>query len=135
MLKYDHQACDEVLKSVVSYLGNFQADLASVSAEIESLQTRSVSLSTKLENRKAVESLLGPAVQSLSVPPSVVRKITEGMIDDEFETALDEIEKRAKSAAVKPGNKAYKASEDVKLLLENLRLKVRSQPCVITSLE
>ena len=116
-----------------SYLGNFQADLASVSAEIESLQTRSASLSTKLENRKAVESLLGPAVQNLSVPPGFVRKITEGMIDDDFEIALNEIEKRAKSAA-KSGERVFKASEDVKLLLENLQLKVRSQPFFLSHL-
>ena len=132
MLKHDYKACDEVLKSVESYLGSFQADLASVSAEIESLQTRSASLSTRLENRKAVENLLGPAVHNLSIPPGVVRKITEGMIDDDFEAALDEIGKRAKNAASKPGEKAYKASEDTKLLLENLQLKVRSQIVVTT---
>src|SRR3954469_12759153 len=59
-------ACDEVLKSVETYLTNFQTDLAAVSAEIESLQNRSIALNTKLQNRKVVEKLLGPAVEDIS---------------------------------------------------------------------
>ena len=66
-------ACDEVLKSVETYLTNFQSDLEAVSAEIESLQNRSIALNTKLENRKTVEKLLGPAVEDISLSPAVVR--------------------------------------------------------------
>jgi len=46
------QACDEVLKTVESYLSSFQTDLGLVSAEIETLQTRSQALNRRLENRK-----------------------------------------------------------------------------------
>ena len=99
--------------------------MASVSAEIETLQTRSASLNTKLENRKVVESYLGPAVEELSVPPAIVKKITQGLIDSDFETALDEIDKRTKSSAAKSNGAPIKAYADVQVLLENLQYKVR----------
>lgn len=118
------KACDEVLKSVESYLSSFQADLASVSEEIESLQTRSASLNTKLENRIVVESHLGPAVEELSVPPVIVRKITEGLIDGDFETGLGEIEKRTTRAAAKSKETSVRAHKDIQVLLQNLQYKV-----------
>ena len=43
-------ACDEVLKSVETYLTSFRADLAAVSSEIEHLQDRSTALNNKLQN-------------------------------------------------------------------------------------
>ena len=52
-------ACDKVLDSVETYLKGFQADLGTVSAEIETLQNRSTEMNTRLENRKVVEKLLG----------------------------------------------------------------------------
>ena len=114
-------ACDEVLKSVETYLTNFKADLGAVSAEIESLQNRSVALNTKLENRKVVEKVLGPAVEDISISPAVVRKIAEGPVDDSFVRALAEVEKRSKiinaKAAEQPNLKAIK---DVKPLLDDL---------------
>ena len=113
------------MKSVESYLGNFEADLASVSAEIETLQTRSASLNTKLENRKVVENHLGPAVEELSVPSAIGKKITEGVIDSDFEVALGEIEKRTKSSGKRVNEAPIKAYADIQLLLQNLQYKVR----------
>ena len=46
------QTCDNVLKEVETFLSAFQTDLGSVSAEIEFLQARSVSLSQNTINRK-----------------------------------------------------------------------------------
>ena len=119
------QACDEVLKSVEMYLTNFRSDLGAVSAEIETLQSRSTALNTKLDNRKVVEKLLGPAVEDISISPAVVRKISEGPIDDGFLKALSELEKRSKTinAKSKEQNNA-KALRDVKPLLEDLINKV-----------
>jgi len=53
------KACDEVLKSVESYLYSFQTDLGVVSAEIETLQNRSTMLNKRLENRR-VGSVIFP---------------------------------------------------------------------------
>ncbi|KAF2802931.1 Vps52-domain-containing protein [Mytilinidion resinicola] len=117
-------ACDEVLKSVEMYLTNFQSDLGAVSAEIETLQSRSTALNTKLENRKVVEKLLGPAVEDISISPAVVKKISDGPIDDGFLRALNELEKRSKSINTKAKeNTSIKALEDVKPMLDDLTNK------------
>jgi hypothetical protein len=114
-------ACDEVLKSVETYLTNFQSDLEAVSAEIESLQNRSIALNTKLENRKTVEKLLGPAVEDISVSPAVVRKIAEGPVDDGFVRALGEIERRSKIVNAKAKEQPdMGALSDIKPLLDDL---------------
>jgi hypothetical protein len=114
-------ACDEVLKSVETYLTNFQSDLGAVSTEIESLQNRSHALNTKLENRKVVEKLLGPAVEDMSLSPAVVRKIAEGPIDDGFLHALAEIEKRSKTINTKAKEQPdVKAVSDIKPLIDDL---------------
>lgn len=117
-------ACDEVLKSVETYLTNFQADLGAVSAEIESLQDRSVALNTKLENRKIVEKILGPAVEDISISPATVRKIAEGPVDDGFIKALSDLEKRSKTVAAKTASQPdLQALADIKPLLTDLTNK------------
>jgi hypothetical protein len=114
-------ACDEVLKSVETYLTNFQADLGAVSAEIESLQNRSIALNTKLENRKVVEKLLGPAVEDISISPAVVRAIAEGPVDEGFIRALAEVEKRSKTINAKAKEQPYmKSLADIKPMLDDL---------------
>jgi hypothetical protein len=114
-------ACDEVLKSVEANLTNFQSDLEAVSAEIESLQNRSIALNTKLENRKVVEKLLGPAVEDISISPGVVRKIAEGPVDEGFVRALAEVEKRSKTVNAKAkDNPDLMVIKDVKPLLDDL---------------
>ena len=119
------QACDEVLKSVETYLTNFQSDLGAVSAEIETLQSRSTALNTKLENRKVVEKLLGPAVEEISISPAAIRKIADGPMDESWVKALSELEKRKKAVDSKSKENSHiKAIEDVKPLLENLTNKV-----------
>lgn len=114
-------ACDEVLKSVETYLTSFRADLANVSSEIETLQSRSTALNNKLQNRREVEKVLGPEVESLVVSPSVVRKIATGQVDDGWIKALDELERRSKSidAKLKEG-KDIKAVQDARPFMDEV---------------
>ena len=120
------RACDDVLNSVEINLTSFQNDLATVSAEIETLQARSTALSVRLENRKLVESVLGPIVEEISVSPAVVKKIVEGMIDEAWVRALAEVEKRSKAMDAKSKEQRnIKGVRDLKPLLENLVNKVR----------
>ncbi|KAJ9658663.1 Vacuolar protein sorting-associated protein 52 [Neophaeococcomyces mojaviensis] len=113
---------DEVLRSVESYLTNFKAELGQVSAEIESLQARSVELNAQLENRRKVEKLLGPAVEDISLSPNTVRAIAEGPVDDQFAKALTEVEARHLSVNERSkGAIQTKAAEDIKPLLEDLK--------------
>lgn len=88
------KACDDVLESVEISLTNFQKDLGAVSAEIETLQSRSTALSTKLENRKTVERLLGPAVEEIAIAPAMVKRIADGPIDQAWVKALEDLERR-----------------------------------------
>lgn len=105
---------------------SFQNDLATVSAEIETLQARSSALSVRLENRKAVESGLGPVVEEISLSPVVVKKIIEGLIDEAWVRALGEVEKRSKALDIKSREQRnIKGVNDLKPLLENLIAKVR----------
>lgn len=114
-------ACDDVLKSVEISLTNFQKDLGAVSAEIETLQSRSAAMNTKLENRKVVEKLLGPAVEEICVSPSIVKQISEGLIDPAWIKALEELEKRSKTIANKSkGPDEVLALSEIKPLLEGL---------------
>lgn len=114
------------MQSVETYLTGFQADLGNVSAEIETLQTRSTAMNTKLENRKVVEKLLGPLVEDLSLPPAVVRKISDGPVDEGWSHALAQLEKRIKAMETrkKEQQTPLKAMEDLTPLLENLSNRV-----------
>jgi hypothetical protein len=118
-------SCDEVLNSVQINLTSFQNDLAAVSAEIETLQSRSTALNIRLENRKLVEQGLGPIVEEISVSPAAVRKIVEGVIDEAWVRALAEVEKRSRTMDAKSKElRNIKGVNDLKPLLENLIAKV-----------
>ena len=114
---------DQVLKSVEVYLTNFKAELGQVSAEIESLQTRSTQLNAQLENRRQVEKLLGPAVEDVSISPVTVRAISDGPINDGFIKALTEVEARSDILEKKTATGNVKVMADVKPLLGDLKTK------------
>ncbi|PHH71779.1 hypothetical protein CDD80_4992 [Ophiocordyceps camponoti-rufipedis] len=118
-------ACDDILKSVETNLASFRNDLAAVSADIETLQSRSGALNQRLENRNEVERALGPLVEELSVPPDIVSKISEGAIDDQWLKALSEVDRRAAAQEknTAPGSGHLKAFEELGPLLEKLTLR------------
>ena len=106
---------------------NFQKDLGTVSAEIETLQNRSTGLNTKLENRKVVEKLLGPAVEEISIAPALVRKLSDGAIDQDWVSALMVLEKRSKAIDSKlKGPDKILAVSEIKPLLDDLTKVVRN---------
>lgn len=115
------RACDDILNSVELNLTKFQNDLGAVSAEIETLQARSTALSLRLENRKVVEKGLGPIVEGITVSPAVVKKISEGAIDEAWVVALNEVEKRSKALDAKSKElQNIKGIADLKPLLAQL---------------
>lgn len=119
--------CDDVSRSVEMYLSDFQTELGAVSAEIETLQTRSVQLNAMLENRRNVERLLGPAVEEISISPRAVRLIAEGPIDENWVRALNELDARATGIEAKiSSSNSTKAIEDVRPLLTDIKNKVSS---------
>ena len=97
-----------------------------MSAEIETLQSRSTALNTRLENRRVVEKLLGPAVEEISIAPAIVKTISEGHIDQDWVKALGELERRSKAIDVKlKGGEEILAVTDIKPLLDDLTNKVK----------
>lgn len=119
------KGCDDVLQSVETYLSSFQVDLAAVSAEIETLQSRSTGLNKKLENRRKVEKLLGPTVERLALPPATVRKIADGPVDESFIQALEDLQRRSRALDTATDLRDVKAAKDLKPTLEDLANKVR----------
>lgn len=116
------EGCDQVLDSVQSHLTNFQNELGAVSAEIESLQTRSSELNARLEKRRKVEKMLGPAVEEITIPPTTVSVISEGPLDESWIRALRELEFRTAIIAKKQAG-SIKAAEDIRPLLDDLKAK------------
>ncbi|OTA58365.1 Vps52-domain-containing protein [Hypoxylon sp. EC38] len=118
------RACDEVLSSVETNLTSFRNDLATVSADIETLQARSTALNVRLENRKAVEKGLGPVVEEVSVSPAIVSKIADDHIDESWMKVVAEIDKRATAHKKSTSNaQGSKGLQDLGPLLEKLVLK------------
>jgi flagellin-like hook-associated protein FlgL len=112
------------LQSVEQHLTTFQADLGTVSAEIETLQTRSAGLSAKLDTRKGVEKLLGPVIERISIPPGVVKKISEGVVDEVWAECLEDLQRYMKAFEENKDFDNIKAVDDVKPLLVDLSNKV-----------
>ncbi|POS85525.1 hypothetical protein EPUL_001193, partial [Erysiphe pulchra] len=117
-------ACDEVLSSVESNLVTFRDDLAQVSIDIETIQTRSTTLSISLDNRKNVEQILGPIVEEISIPPAIIKKIVDGPINEAWVKSLAEVEKKSKSLDLKTKDRwNIKGIINLKPLLESLICK------------
>ncbi|KAL7810362.1 Sac2 family domain-containing protein [Trichoderma gracile] len=116
-------ACDEILNSVENNLTDFRNDLSTVSADIETLQSRSSALSRRLENRKRIEKALGPLVEELSVSPDTISRITTGHVDEVWARTLNEVDKRAAAIKKLSGTQQGKASEELGPILEKLILK------------
>ena len=115
------EEADAVLQSVEKHLANFQSDLSKVSAEIETLQSRSTVLNAKLDSRRSVEKLLGPYVEQIALSPVVIKKISDGPIDEAWVKALDELQARAK--AIESGKtelQITRAASDLKPLIKEI---------------
>lgn len=91
-------------------------------------------MNTKLENRKVVEKLLGPAVEEICVSPAIVKQISEGPIDHAWIKALEEVEKRSKTIESRiEGREKFLAVSEVKPLLEDLTNLVGLRPLRLIS--
>ncbi|KAK4512283.1 DNA repair protein rad52 [Mucor velutinosus] len=116
------QTCDEVLGRMEQLLSVFQSDLGNISGEIQTLQEQSTFMSVKLRNRKTVESRLGKALQGMVIPPDVIKKITEGDVDELWLEYLLTINKQMRFVKANQ-HRPIKALRNVGPELEKLRLK------------
>ncbi|KAG2196301.1 hypothetical protein INT46_008385 [Mucor plumbeus] len=121
-LHLEIQTCDEVLGRMEELLSVFQSDLGNISGEIQNLQEQSTIMSIKLKNRKTVESRLGKALQGMVIPPFVIKKITEGDVDEMWLEYLLTINKQMRFVKANQ-HRPIKALRNVGPELEKLRLK------------
>ena len=83
-------------------------------------------MNTKLENRKIVEKLLGPAVEEICVAPTIIKQISDGPIDQAWIKSLEELDRRYDSIKSKSkGPEQIFAVSEVRPLLEDLTSLVR----------
>ncbi|KAG9510079.1 Vacuolar protein sorting-associated protein 52-like protein [Fragariocoptes setiger] len=67
--------CDQILERLETMLCKFQADLGNICQDILSLQDQSVSLSTQLQNKRAVREKLGQFIDDMTIPQPVINHI------------------------------------------------------------
>jgi hypothetical protein len=107
------------------YLTGFKSDLGAVSVEIETLQRRSETMNSRLENRRVVEKLLGPAVEEMTISPEIIKQIVDAPIDEAWIRALGELDRKSKvvqSKVTEP--RKIKALNDILPIMQSLINKV-----------
>lgn len=116
-------ACDNVLERMEDMLTNFQDVLNNISSEITILQKKSVSMSIQLSNRNSIRTQLYQFIDDMAVPREMIKCIMESQVTDKgFLTHLNEL--NHKLSLVKELNfKESKSAEDVKDVLEKLKIK------------
>ena len=87
-------SCDGILVGMSGLLGKFQDDLGAISAEIESLQRKSKSMSVQLNNRKEAEHRLYQFVHHVYLPESLVHTLLDGEVNDAYMANLFSLHNR-----------------------------------------
>ncbi|KAG0236608.1 Vacuolar protein sorting-associated protein 52 [Mortierella sp. GBA43] len=116
------KSCDEILETMENLLSIFQTDLGNISTEIQTLQTKSVTMSIQLKNRMAVENHLNELLEGILVTPQLIRKIYDGEVDETWLGALAELNSKMYHAKAKQG-RHIRALKEVGPELERLRIK------------
>ncbi|KAG0004561.1 Histone acetyltransferase kat2b [Modicella reniformis] len=116
------KSCDEILETMENLLSIFQTDLGNISTEIQTLQTKSVTMSIQLKNRMAVESHLNELLEGILVTPQLIRKIYDGEVDETWLGALAELNSKMYHAKARQG-RHIRALKEVGPELERLRIK------------
>lgn len=120
-LRAEIDGCDDILASMESLLSTFKGDLGAISGEIKSLQEQSLGMAAKLRNRRAAEARLGAFVQSLTVPPDLIRAVVEDDVSESYLKHLADLDRRLAHMDADDEAKASAASGDVRPELERLR--------------
>ena len=121
------RGCDEVLGNMENMLSTFQANLSSISSEIDYLQEASTSMSQKLRNRQEVSSELEQVIEKLAVSEVMINTIIDTPVQEQsFSNALQDLSKKIDYLKELDFLGAL-AVEDVRKVIEKLRLKAVSK--------
>ncbi|XP_053366646.1 vacuolar protein sorting-associated protein 52 homolog [Clarias gariepinus] len=120
-------ACDSILERMEGMLSSFQADLSSISSEIETLQQQSVSMSVRLKNRQAVRSHLSQLVDELLVPAIMINVILESPVtEQQFLEQLHELNTKINFAKELSFRETL-ACADIQDIVDRLKIKAVSK--------
>lgn len=120
-------ACDQILERMENMLLDFQKDLGSISTEIQTLQRKSISMSQELTNRQAIRGQLSQFIDDISVPEGLIVSIMDlPVTDKEFLTQLQVLNHKI-GFLKEQSFKDTKACQDVREILEKLRIKAMSK--------
>lgn len=120
-------ACDQILERMENMLLDFQKDLGSISTEIQTLQRKSISMSQELTNRQAIRGQLSQFIDDISVPEGLIVGIMDlSVTDKEFLTQLQVLNHKI-GFLKEQSFKDTKACQDVRDILEKLRIKAMSK--------
>lgn len=86
-------AAEESLDRVQDTLDEFENALRCVVSRIAALRVQSGDIGRHLQNRQAVIAALQKVVDSVVVPPTLVKALTDGEINDEYCSRVDELSK------------------------------------------
>ena len=101
-----------------SLLSGFKTELRKISTEIEAAGPEPVH---RMAENEAAERGLSEFVNSITLPPDLVRTIAEEDVSERYLSALADLDRRLKSVEANPSASASKSAEDVVPELERLK--------------
>ncbi|CAH8664398.1 unnamed protein product [Heterobilharzia americana] len=117
-------ACDAILERIEGILTNFHEDLGAISTEIQDLQSKSLLMNTRLQNRQAVRSNLSQFLSDMAIPEELIRHILfTPVTEQEFLENLHELNHKM-NFSIEQSTVDYKSFNDVSVLLKKLKLRL-----------
>ncbi|XP_018646582.1 vacuolar protein sorting, putative [Schistosoma mansoni] len=116
-------SCDAILERIENILTNFHEDLGAISTEIQDLQSKSLQMNTRLQNRQVVRSNLSQFLSDTAIPEELIRHIIYTPVtEQEFLENLHELNHKM-NFSLEQSMVDYKSFNDVSVLLKKLRIK------------
>lgn len=106
-LDLEIDSCDGNLEKIEKVLSKFEDDLSQTSSSIQKLQTDSMTMNTRLRNKKAGHALLRDYTNSLVLTQELVRGICEDPVDERYLEHVSDLD--TKLAALKNSDMALQS--------------------------
>uniref|UniRef100_A0A0G4FCE6 Vacuolar protein sorting-associated protein 52 homolog n=1 Tax=Chromera velia CCMP2878 TaxID=1169474 RepID=A0A0G4FCE6_9ALVE len=114
--------CETILSKMEDLLSDFQKDLTGISSQIRKLQTDSMTMNIKLQNRKSAHEVLSAYLDQIVVTPQLIKTICDGEVNERYLEALEELTRKLEHAR-QPGMQEHPASAASVPELEKLESK------------
>ena len=114
--------CSSALEAMEDLLMEFKSSLGQLSSDICSLQTRSQSITVKLQNRKNLEKYLGEFTREVSLTREFIEQIANGDVGLSYVKLLDELSGKLKFVN-RSDVKGSQAAQESLVPLDRLRVR------------